>query len=679
MGKNRLNHKYTASIIIILLIATLCLPGGSSYKQSDKPLAINTRYASSHFPYTCNPIQREQYQNIIQKKQDGKKIQIKNNSQILPALSHMNSLGPMVSAWPQHGFDNHSTGRSPYATSNTTSLEKWRFFTEHGAGGGGVIDSEGILYFCDTWGELYAIYPNGTQKWSLFLDNFGACDFGNSPALDDQGVIYVGGHECGLCAVHSNGSLLWKYGWGAQSSPVIGPDGIIYCSLTTGSPWTGVLHAFYPNGTIKWSFHTAEVIQSSPAIGLDGNIIFGSHDEYVYSIYPTNGSMKWKYKTGSWVHGSPTIGTDGTIYVGADDNYLYALNPTNGTLQWKCLTGAMRSSPSLDKKGNLYFATVNERFFAVYPNGTLKWSFSPKNYSGEWGSTAAISDDGIIYFGFDKRDYYPEGGWIFALDLNGTELWRKTIANDYTSSSPCIGADGTVYIGSDWSKRIGPGNSWALTGYIHAFGPIESNKPPNSPEITGPVEGNTGLEYDHWFTASDPDNNPIRYYIDWGDNTTTNWTREYAPRETMVMEHIWNQSGNYTIRAKVKDILDEESEWGTYTITIDTLPSIEITKPKVGLYICNSIIRPFLFKNLRKPIIIGPIDIEVYAFDEESGIDRVEFYLNDEVQYIDDIYPFMWSLNNENEKIFDSINIKTVVVTTDGQQSSDSMLIRKIL
>jgi outer membrane protein assembly factor BamB len=552
--------------IILLFIASTVTPAVISI---DEPVKrdVYIDYIAYNFPDKCDSAKLGRYEELLQKEQeDNKDTLIKS---VIPyTSSQISSSGPMNSPWPMHGYDSRSTGRSPYSTLNTTSLEKWRFYVGHGGNGGAIIDDDGIIYFCDKYGYLYAIYPNGTQKWSLYLNNFGACDFGNAPAIDDNGVLYVGGHKNGLFAVSSNGTILWNYGWGVESSPVIGPDGIIYCSFTTGSPWTGVLHAFYSNGTIKWSFHTEHVIHSSPAIGLDGNIVFGSHDDFVYSLYPNNGTMKWKHETGGWVHGSPTIGTDGTIYVGSDDGYLYALYPNNGTMKWKYSSGAMRSSPSVDKEGALYFGTVDERFFAVYPNGTLKWSFKPKNDSGNWGSTAAISDDGVVYFGFEKRYFYPEGGWIFALDLDGTELWRKEITNDCISSSPCIGPDGTVYIGSWWSKRIGPGNSWIFYGYLHAFGPIESNEPPNSPTISGTNEGNSGVGYDYWFRAYDSDNNPICFYVDWGDNSFTNWTREYASNEEVVMAHEWAQSGNYTIRSKVKDVLDEESDWAYLEVSM---------------------------------------------------------------------------------------------------------------
>ncbi|MEM2089259.1 MAG: PQQ-binding-like beta-propeller repeat protein, partial [Thermoproteota archaeon] len=63
---------------------------------------------------------------------------------------------------------------------------------------------------------------------------------------------------------------------------------------------------------------------SSPAIGYDGTIYVGSHDNYTYALNP-DGSLKWKYETEAWVDSSPAIGSDGTIYVGSNDGGLYAI------------------------------------------------------------------------------------------------------------------------------------------------------------------------------------------------------------------------------------------------------------------------------------------------------------------------------------------------------------------
>jgi len=52
------------------------------------------------------------------------------------------------------------------------------------------------------------------------------------------------------------------------------------------------------NGTVKWTFETGAGIESSPVVGTDGTIYFGSHDGYLYAI-SRNGELKWKIKIGT--------------------------------------------------------------------------------------------------------------------------------------------------------------------------------------------------------------------------------------------------------------------------------------------------------------------------------------------------------------------------------------------
>ena len=75
----------------------------------------------------------------------------------------------------------------------------------------------------------------------------------------------------------------------------------------TNSPWpmfhgyvqhTGVspYDASHVDGTEKWSFETGDGIESSPAIGADGTIYFGSHDGYLYAVN-LDGTEKWSFNT----------------------------------------------------------------------------------------------------------------------------------------------------------------------------------------------------------------------------------------------------------------------------------------------------------------------------------------------------------------------------------------------
>ena len=149
------------------------------------------------------------------------------------------------------------------------------------------------------------------------------------------------------------------------------------------------------------------------------------------------------------------------------------------------------------------------------------------------------------------------GGDIIAVNPNCTEKWRKKIADEWVDSSPSIAEDGTVYIGS----ATGHG------GYLHAFGPVDSNSPPETPTISGKTKGENGMQYQYIFRAIDPDNNPISFYIAWGDGDE-GWQSERASNEKCYYRHTWSEQGKYTIRCKAKDVLGEESDWATLEVTM---------------------------------------------------------------------------------------------------------------
>ena len=68
-------------------------------------------------------------------------------------------------------------------------------------------------------------------------------------------------------------------------------------------------------------------------------------------------------------------------------------------------------------------------------------------------------------------------------------------------------------------------------------------------------------------------------------------------------------------------------------------PAIEIIKPENNsLYLAN-----FKIKNISKNIlIIGPINIKVNTTDD---VKKVEFYVNDKLEYTDENYPFEFYKN----------------------------------
>jgi hypothetical protein len=172
------------------------------------------------------------------------------------------------------------------------------------------------------------------------------------------------------------------------------------------------------------------------------------------------GNLRWKFKTGS-IDSSPAIDKDGTIYVG-DSSYLYAVNP-DGTLKWKFEGCCFNSSPVIGENGTIYVTDYGD-LLAINPDGTLKWKFEA-DFSSY--SSPAVGKDGIIYVGSKDR-------YLYAINPDGTLKWKFRTDEEIYYSSPVIANDGTIYVGSDgnelftylyaiYSTSKGPANSpWPM-------------------------------------------------------------------------------------------------------------------------------------------------------------------------------------------------------------------------
>jgi outer membrane protein assembly factor BamB len=206
-------------------------------------------------------------------------------------------------------------------------------------------------------------------------------------------------------------------------------------------------------------------------------------------IGPQTNNTAWIYTTSSNIrYAAPVIGTDGTIYIGNSARIFYAINP-DGTLKWSYTSGgAIYGSATIGGDGTIYFCeeyAVN----ALYSNGTRKWQY----YQGQslYGSPT-IGSDGTIYVGC-------AGNKLIAINPDGTLKWTYTTGSSIYYSSPAIGTDGTIYIGS-------------RDRYVYAINPDGTLKWKfrTGGEIDGsPVIGPDGTiyigSYDRTFYAINPD------------------------------------------------------------------------------------------------------------------------------------------------------------------------------
>jgi outer membrane protein assembly factor BamB len=478
---------------------------------------------------------------------------VTNNQQIgtdtEPLMNFYNN-GLQNSSWPMFHHDPQHTGRSPYNPDGNWPTVKWKFWMDGMTLSSPAINTDGDIYIgaSDFQDSFFSIKCNGIENWRFTSDDF----IISSPSICSDGIIYVGSNDGNLYAIFPNGTQKWRVnigsGW-VKSSPLIDPNGIIYVASMDSNR----LCAVYPNGTIKWSFYAEEAILCSPALDDNGIIYVGSYDGYMYAVYP-NGTMKWRYYVGGpkGIQSSPTITDDGTIYFGSTSGYLYALYP-NGSLKWMYTTGYIDdSSPALDSDGTIYIGSTNGKIFSINSNGTIKWLYQT---DAEIFGSPAVDNNGIIYIG-------SLDGNLYALNPNGSLRWKFTTCGGI-QSSPAIDENGIIYIAAyDTSQPD-------FYSYLYALEVINNN-PPTTPTITGTDHGKVRQTYDYTIISTDPEDNNISYYIDWDDGTNTGWMGPHPSGLEQTVNHAWNKKGTYTIHVKAKDNHSAESEWGTLQVTMPT-------------------------------------------------------------------------------------------------------------
>jgi len=353
-----------------------------------------------------------------------------------------------------------------------------------GDGGGGGNETFGS----SKWSTVINA-PTGTGIGPAFLP-----PFISSPAIAPDGTVYVGSADHFLYAFKPDGTVKWKYETGSDllASPAIGADGTVY--IGSGDRQ---IYAINPDGTLKWIVPTKSVFTSSAAIAADGTIYVAGTgiDQTIFSCV-SNSSCS-KTVTQACGPGFPRCPTDETCVTGQATGYtviaqlgnFYALTDegSQGTIKWTLgLSGVVHSSPAIASDGTIYIGSngdfvfdrtnicdntsvyppsdadpsrpVNGHFYAINPDRTLKWAFDTL---GDVVSSPAIGGDGTIYvgsqhptkfYGKDRSTLIDESsaatGFVYAINPNGTLKWFQDLFGD-VDSSPAVGGDGTIYVGSD--------------------------------------------------------------------------------------------------------------------------------------------------------------------------------------------------------------------------------------
>lgn len=224
-----------------------------------------------------------------------------------------------------------------------------------------LLDENGNIYACRQNSGMFALDSSGNVLWNASP----TLNANVSPAMLPSGSIVYSGNDGVLRMVDRDGVEQWTFNTGDtlnHSSPAIGDDGTIYIgTLNEG------LYAISADGSLLWHKPNIDGVNGRPAISSDGNIIVSGRNSTLW-VLNTDGDVLWNFSAGlstNWVYSSPVVDSDGNIYASLDTSTLFAFRDNGVALFAYIADSPITCQPALAANGTIYFTTTGATLYAV--------------------------------------------------------------------------------------------------------------------------------------------------------------------------------------------------------------------------------------------------------------------------------------------------------------------------
>jgi hypothetical protein len=231
-----------------------------------------------------------------------------------------------------------------------------------------------------------------------------------------------------------------------------------------------------------------------------------------------------------------------------------------------------------------------------------------------------------------------------------------------------------------WVNATDPDGSQLYTRRWYLFTTKQvTNNPPYVPSNETPPSGaiDVSITTTLSWTGGDPDNDPVTYDVYCGTTTpppivshnqsTTSYNPGKLASFTKYYWRIvaWDDHGHHTTGPL----------WNFTTEHDVTPPKVSLQQPKEGYIYLNFFDLAYLRIHFFMTIVIGKINVMVDASDNQSGVNRVEFWIDNDVRYTayNEPYEWLWSETGIFQR-----TLKVVAYDNAGNHAQDLVTLWKI-
>jgi PKD repeat protein len=323
---------------------------------------------------------------------------------------------------------------------------------------------------------------------------------------------------------------------------------------------------------------------------------------------------------------------------------------------------------------------TTQQLVVVYTPAQNQPPYEPSNPSPPDGATNVSLNGSLSWTGGD-----PDVNDTVTYDVyfGKTTPPPKVMTNQSGTNYdlPTLSYDTRYY----WKIIAWDDHGASTSGPVWSFTTIAApDTPPYTPSDPVPANGSSGVSVftDLQWTGGDPDaGDTVTYDVYFGaanppELIVSNQTETSYDPGTLA------NGTTYYWRIVSWDSQHASAAGPLWSFTTETQPdvippTVAITSPQKSRFYIN--IQDLIILSFRffTTVVIGKIDVTVDATDTQSGVEKVEFYVDDELQKTDTDYPYNWTWS-EQMPLF-QYTLKVIAYDHAGNQKSNEMSLWKFM